>query len=160
MAVLRTVGDHVFDAASQETRRRCLSGAISAAQWCLAIAMAAVDLGTGLARLKTLGWKPFCVGFVETLLVAWVSVERGSRERGPGSVEDEGKVPPRGRARQVYGCAWMALPGGGTCWAFLYAVIQFLLPFPADAIGWCSRHCDSSLNGKRLARDVDPRPGP
>ena len=53
----------------------------------------------------------------------------------------------------------MALPGDGTCWAFLYAVIQLLLSFLTDAIGWCSRRCDSSVNGKRLVRDVDPRPG-
>jgi uncharacterized membrane protein YadS len=45
-----------------------------AAVWCLTIAMAAVGLGTGLAKLRGLGWKPFSVGFAAALLVGGVSV--------------------------------------------------------------------------------------
>jgi uncharacterized membrane protein YadS len=42
--------------------------------WVLAIAMSAVGLGTGLAKLRGLGWKPFSVGFAAALLVGGVSV--------------------------------------------------------------------------------------
>ena len=50
------------------------------AVWCLMAAMAAVGLGTGLSKLRGLGWKPFSVGFaaavlvggVSTLLIKWV----------------------------------------------------------------------------------------
>ena len=42
------------------------------AVWCLTIAMAAVGLGTGLAKLRGLGWKPFSVGFAAALLVGGV----------------------------------------------------------------------------------------
>jgi uncharacterized integral membrane protein (TIGR00698 family) len=42
--------------------------------WVLATSMAAVGLGTGLAKLKNLGIKPFSVGFVAALLVGCVSV--------------------------------------------------------------------------------------
>ncbi len=41
--------------------------------WMLAIAMAAVGLGTGLAKLRGLGWKPFTVGLAAALLVGAVS---------------------------------------------------------------------------------------
>ena len=49
-------------------------GADVAAVWCLTIAMAAVGLGTGLAKLRGLGWKPFSVGFAAAVLVGVVSV--------------------------------------------------------------------------------------
>jgi uncharacterized membrane protein YadS len=41
--------------------------------WLLAMAMGAVGLGTGLAKLKNLGWKPFSIGFCAALLVGVVS---------------------------------------------------------------------------------------
>jgi uncharacterized membrane protein YadS len=41
--------------------------------WLLAMSMAAVGLGTGFAKLKTLGFKPFTVGFAAALLVGVVS---------------------------------------------------------------------------------------
>jgi uncharacterized integral membrane protein (TIGR00698 family) len=43
------------------------------APWLLATAMAAVGLGTGLAKLRGLGWKPFSVGLAAALLVGGVS---------------------------------------------------------------------------------------
>jgi uncharacterized membrane protein YadS len=43
------------------------------APWLLATAMAAVGLGTGLSKLKSLGLKPFTVGFAAALLVGVVS---------------------------------------------------------------------------------------
>ena len=42
------------------------------AVWCLTIAMAAVGLGTGLAKLRGPGWKPFSVGFAAALMVGGV----------------------------------------------------------------------------------------
>jgi uncharacterized integral membrane protein (TIGR00698 family) len=41
--------------------------------WLLATALGAVGLGTGFAKLKGLGWKPFSVGFAAALLVGAVS---------------------------------------------------------------------------------------
>jgi uncharacterized membrane protein YadS len=41
--------------------------------WLLAISMAAVGLGTGFAKLRGLGLKPFTVGFIAALLVGGVS---------------------------------------------------------------------------------------
>ena len=42
--------------------------------WLLAMSMAAVGLGTGFAKLHSLGWKPFTVGFFAAFLVGCVSV--------------------------------------------------------------------------------------
>ena len=36
--------------------------------------MAAVGLGTGLDRVKRLGWKSFCVGLAAALIVGGVAV--------------------------------------------------------------------------------------
>jgi uncharacterized integral membrane protein (TIGR00698 family) len=41
--------------------------------WMLAMAMGAVGLGTGLAKLRNLGWKPFSIGFAAALLVGVTS---------------------------------------------------------------------------------------
>jgi len=50
-----------------------LSDANTASGWCLATAMAGVGLGTGLARLRVLGWRPLCVGLAAAALVGSVS---------------------------------------------------------------------------------------
>ena len=42
--------------------------------WVLGMSMAAVGLGTGLAKLKNLGLKPFSVGFAAAVIVGLVSV--------------------------------------------------------------------------------------
>jgi uncharacterized integral membrane protein (TIGR00698 family) len=49
-------------------------GAKETAAWCLATAMAAVGLGTGLAKLRGLGWKPLTLACAAALLVGGVSV--------------------------------------------------------------------------------------
>jgi uncharacterized integral membrane protein (TIGR00698 family) len=41
--------------------------------WCLATAMAGVGLGTGLSKLRVLGWRPLCVGLAAAALVGGVS---------------------------------------------------------------------------------------
>jgi uncharacterized integral membrane protein (TIGR00698 family) len=52
---------------------RVLAGAKTTAGWCLAAAMAAVGLGTGIAKLRGLGWKPLTLGCAAALLVGVVS---------------------------------------------------------------------------------------
>ena len=77
MACLRTIGDVGGDRpfgfltrASWEEFTHQVDGA---AVWCLMLAMASVGLATGLTKLKSLGWKPFSVGFAAALLVGGVS---------------------------------------------------------------------------------------
>jgi uncharacterized integral membrane protein (TIGR00698 family) len=77
MAALRTVGDAGARPLALLTRdawRHGLAVADTGAAWCLAAAMAAVGLGTELAKLKGLGLKPFCVGLAAALLVGGVSL--------------------------------------------------------------------------------------
>jgi uncharacterized integral membrane protein (TIGR00698 family) len=76
MVILRSVGDSVVGHQSQIVRdnwKWLISQANAGALWCLILAMAAVGLGTGLAKLKNLGIKPFCVGFTAAILVGGVS---------------------------------------------------------------------------------------
>ena len=80
MACVRSIGDlgggHslAFGMIARDRWHELLKGADFAAVWCLTIAMAAVGLGTGLAKLRGLGAKPFSVGFAAALLVGGVSV--------------------------------------------------------------------------------------
>lgn len=77
MACLRTLGDagdgRAFGMVDRAAWEQFVRGADLAAVWCLTVAMAAVGLGTGLAKLRGLGWKPFSVGFCAALLVGAVS---------------------------------------------------------------------------------------
>jgi uncharacterized integral membrane protein (TIGR00698 family) len=80
MAVIRSVGDlggadkPAFAMMSRAHWAGFLQWADAAAVWCLTTAMAAVGLGTGLAKLRGLGVKPLSVGFAAALLVGGVSV--------------------------------------------------------------------------------------
>jgi uncharacterized integral membrane protein (TIGR00698 family) len=76
LACLRSIGDmssHPFGVFSESNWAWTIGAAKFLYPWCLAIAMAAVGLGTGLAKLRGLGWKPFSVGFAAALLVGGVS---------------------------------------------------------------------------------------
>ena len=76
MAAIRTIGDmgeRSFGVLDPATWQRWLEAADTAAVWCLTTAMAAVGLGTGLARLRGLGWRPLCVGLAAAALVGAVS---------------------------------------------------------------------------------------
>ena len=42
--------------------------------YCLALAMAAVGLGTNLSQMRKLGWRPLCLGFGAAILVGGVSI--------------------------------------------------------------------------------------
>ena len=69
-AALRTVGD-LADGRSGCSRRMGAvpEGGRRAAAWCLTLAMASVGLGTGLSRIRRLGWKAFAVGLAAALVV-------------------------------------------------------------------------------------------
>jgi uncharacterized integral membrane protein (TIGR00698 family) len=76
MAAIRSLGDLgdrpllVFDRGAWG---RFLSGADILSSWCLATAMAGVGLGTGLAKLRVLGWRPLCVGLAAAAMVGGAS---------------------------------------------------------------------------------------
>ena len=76
-AGLRTVGvlgDRAFGLFSRDLWSQGLKAADWIAGWCLALAMVAVGLGTGLSKLRILGLKPFAVGLVTALMVGAVSL--------------------------------------------------------------------------------------
>jgi uncharacterized integral membrane protein (TIGR00698 family) len=76
-AAVRTVGDlgeRPFGLFDKSLWKGFLAGADAWAGWCLTVAMAAVGLGTGLARLKKLGWKSFCVGLFAAAVVGAASI--------------------------------------------------------------------------------------
>ncbi len=76
MTVLRTVGDLSQPALgflSKAQWSSFIGTTTSTANWCLAIAMAAVGLGTNISRLKKLGLKPLAAGMFAALLVGCLS---------------------------------------------------------------------------------------
>jgi uncharacterized integral membrane protein (TIGR00698 family) len=77
MSLLRTIGDigtRPFGVLEPEQWKALVGATKTAAEYCLAIAMAAVGLGTSIAGLRTIGWKPLGVGLFSALLVGAVSV--------------------------------------------------------------------------------------
>src|SRR5262249_40924973 len=76
MAAIRSLGDlgsRPFLLLDRDAWDHFLKGADTASGWCLATAMAGVGLGTGLAKLRVLGWRPLCVGLAAALLVGGAS---------------------------------------------------------------------------------------
>jgi len=71
LALLRTLGDLSF---TNGAWPRALAGAQSISAACLAIAMAAIGLGTNLRTLRGLGWRPLAVGFAAALTTGAVAV--------------------------------------------------------------------------------------
>ena len=71
-AAVRTVGDLWVQ--SSPSWKEFLGRADGLAAWCLTVAMAAVGLGTGLSRIRRLGWKSFAVGMMAALIVGSVAV--------------------------------------------------------------------------------------
>jgi uncharacterized integral membrane protein (TIGR00698 family) len=72
LAAVRSIGDlgnRPFVVFDRDGWGRFLGGADAASGWCLATAMAAVGLGTGLAKLRVLGWRPLAVGLSAAALV-------------------------------------------------------------------------------------------
>ena len=67
-------GEKPFGLIERGTWINCQRHITDVSKWCLAIAMAAVGLGTSLSKLKGLGLKPMCVGFSAAVFVGLVSV--------------------------------------------------------------------------------------
>ncbi|HSU68087.1 MAG TPA: putative sulfate exporter family transporter [Tepidisphaeraceae bacterium] len=78
MACIRSLGDSgsgkAFGLVPRDQWKLVDGQAKFYASWLLATALGAVGLGTGLARLKGLGLKPFSVGFAAAVCVGAVSV--------------------------------------------------------------------------------------
>ncbi len=76
MSLLRTVGDlgeQAFGVLSRETWDAIVGHIKEAAEICLAVAMAAVGLGTSIRGLVSIGLKPLAMGLFAALLVGGVS---------------------------------------------------------------------------------------
>jgi uncharacterized integral membrane protein (TIGR00698 family) len=74
-AAVRTFGDlfeRPFGLIGRPAWNDLLARADVLAAWCLTAAMASVGLGTGLERLRRLGWKSFCVGLAAAVIVGCV----------------------------------------------------------------------------------------
>jgi uncharacterized membrane protein YadS len=76
LSLVRTVGDmgdQAFGFIPPETWTEIVSGTKEAAEFCLAIAMASVGLGTSVRKLIHIGVKPLIVGLFAALVVGGVS---------------------------------------------------------------------------------------
>jgi uncharacterized integral membrane protein (TIGR00698 family) len=76
LAALRSLGDlgaRPFGLIDRDAWKNFLADADVVSGWCLTTAMAGVGLGTGLAKLRVLGWRPLCVGLAAAALVGGVS---------------------------------------------------------------------------------------
>ena len=76
MSLIRTVGDHgelAFGFIQPEQWSAFVGYTKMMAEICLAVAMAAVGLGTSISALKSIGMKPLAVGLFAALLVGGVS---------------------------------------------------------------------------------------
>ncbi|MEM7083018.1 MAG: putative sulfate exporter family transporter [Pseudomonadota bacterium] len=77
MSLLRTLGDAgdlAFGIWSPEEWRQIVSYTKSFAELCLAVAMAAVGLGTSVRGLLTIGMRPLAVGLFSALVVGGVAI--------------------------------------------------------------------------------------
>jgi len=76
MSLLRTVGDiseRPFGLLDPAQWKSIVAFVKQVATYCLAIAMAAVGLGTSIKGLRAIGLKPLAVGLFSALLVGIVS---------------------------------------------------------------------------------------
>ena len=80
MSLVRTLGDtagadeKVLGVLSHEQWKVLVGNTKTVAEYCLAIAMAAVGLGTSVAGLRSIGLKPLGVGLFSAVVVGIVSV--------------------------------------------------------------------------------------
>lgn len=81
MAAFRSIGDAGIESSGSafgiwgaEAWDDLVHGIRTAAEYCLAMAMAAVGLGTSINQLRGLGFKPFLVGIVAAVAVGAVSI--------------------------------------------------------------------------------------
>ena len=75
MIIFRNIGDQIFlTENAQQFWQSSISNIKDSAKIFLSMAMAAVGLSTNLKDLKTMGYKPFIVGFVAMITVGLVSI--------------------------------------------------------------------------------------
>jgi uncharacterized integral membrane protein (TIGR00698 family) len=90
MTALRTVGDmgdQPFGFLSHATWEAGVAWVSSTANWCLAVAMASVGLGTSFSKLSKLGLRPLAIGLVAAVLVGGVSFAMIQLLSGAGLLE-------------------------------------------------------------------------
>ena len=75
MIIFRNIGDQIFfNESSQVIWQNSISIIKDSAKVFLSMAMAAVGLSTNLKDLKSMGYKPFVVGFIAMITVGLVSI--------------------------------------------------------------------------------------
>jgi uncharacterized membrane protein YadS len=77
LAAVRSVGDlgtRAFGLIDRPVWNGLLADAKTISVACLTVAMAAIGLGTNVAQLRILGWKPLMVGLSAAVLVGSVSL--------------------------------------------------------------------------------------
>ena len=77
MMFVRNIGDQMFQLNIEnnfENWNAFISYTKDTANVCLTMAMAAVGMSTNLAELRSMGYKPFIVGFIAALVVGLVSI--------------------------------------------------------------------------------------
>jgi uncharacterized integral membrane protein (TIGR00698 family) len=76
MTAVRTIGDlgeRPFGLLAPDTWQTVIDRASDASGWCLALAMAAIGLGTSFAKLRVLGARPFLAGMIAAVAVGVAS---------------------------------------------------------------------------------------
>tara|TARA_B110000305_G_C18935065_1_gene401328 strand:- start:222 stop:584 length:363 start_codon:yes stop_codon:yes gene_type:complete len=75
LIIFRNIGDQIFITESSNLIwQSVISNIKDSAKIFLSMAMAAVGLSTNLKDLKTMGYKPFIVGFIAMITVGLVSI--------------------------------------------------------------------------------------
>ena len=75
MIIIRNVGDQFFlTQNSQPIWQNSISNIKDSAKIFLSMAMAAIGLSTNLKDLRSMGYKPFVVGFIAMITVGLVSI--------------------------------------------------------------------------------------
>ena len=75
LIIFRNLGDQIFlTENSQNIWNNIIINIQSSAKVFLSMAMAAIGLSTNLKDLKTMGYKPFIVGFIAMITVGLVSI--------------------------------------------------------------------------------------
>tara|TARA_Y100000389_G_scaffold15824_1_gene13998 strand:+ start:62 stop:1138 length:1077 start_codon:yes stop_codon:yes gene_type:complete len=74
MIILRNLGDEIFLSSYQYLWENFILTIKDLAKIFLSMAMAAIGLSTNLGELKTMGYKPFIVGFIAMITVGVVSI--------------------------------------------------------------------------------------
>ena len=75
MIIFRNIGDQIFlTENTQPIWHNSVSNITNSAKVFLSMAMAAVGLSTNLSELKSMGYKPFVVGFIAMMTVGLVSI--------------------------------------------------------------------------------------